>query len=46
MWKNAVMAKFEVLSWQWLKGLKETTYNLSYGSQSVGQDLNAEQSKY
>jgi hypothetical protein len=40
------MAKFEVLSWHWLKRQREPTNNLSHDNQPVGEDLNAEQSKY
>jgi hypothetical protein len=39
------MAKFEVLSWHWLKRQGEPRNNLSHDNHSVGQDLNAE-SKY
>jgi len=44
--KEAVMTKFEVLSWHWLKRHGKPKNNLSHDNHSVGQDLNAEQSKY
>jgi len=40
------MAKFEVLSWHWLKRQGEPRNNLSDDNHSVGQDLNAEQLKH
>jgi hypothetical protein len=40
------MTKFEVLSWHWLKRQGKPRNNLSHDNHSVGQDLNAELSKY
>jgi len=40
------MAKFEVLSWHWLKRQWGPRNNSSHDTHAVGQHLNGEQSKY
>jgi hypothetical protein len=40
IWKEAIMASFEVLSRICLEGLRKTTKNLSQDSRSPGRDLN------
>jgi hypothetical protein len=40
MWKEAVVASFEVLLWHLPYGLRKATKNLSQDSPSLGSDLN------
>jgi hypothetical protein len=40
VWKEAVMALFEVLSWHLPEGLRKTTKDLGQNSWSPGRDLN------